>query len=441
MKNPEKVRRIILIIFTIIFIALECVTIWPITGLYGSRLDWWGGNSTIRATSIAVFGAPLGTIGLVVTLHFLFKQPITMTVGYLFRQKKVLRGVQVCAITAGILLTCLCMPYFAIPVQIGQNARQEFAETWGSDWESQIAAPSSGPWLGTPYSLGIYYTGLPYDRSTITKTLDVEFFQTGNDSFTFDVFEPAASDGPFPAIICIHGGGWCGFDKNTIFEYQREYLAAAGYVVFTVQYGASQESERTRQFSMQEIMDNLAHFSDWLAVPANTAQYKVDLAHCFVNGLSAGGHLSALVTVARYNVSAWNPAVNVVGGIDFYGITDIRHWVQINQNWLNASGLFNASVLTDFTVVDPFSPITYIADEDSNVSHVAPLLIFHGDVDSVVNVSQSRQLDALCDARGLKCIYIEISRGEHVFEGNSREAGAQISLWAIERFLKLCLSQ
>ena len=40
----------------------------------------------------------------------------------------------------GIVLTGMCLPYFIIPLQVGDNARQEFATTWGSDWESRDAA-------------------------------------------------------------------------------------------------------------------------------------------------------------------------------------------------------------------------------------------------------------------------------------------------------------
>jgi acetyl esterase/lipase len=426
MRGSKHIKLFFLIIFFILSLAAIGFTIWPITGLYGSRLDWWGGNSAIQATSIAVFCAPAGTIGLVVTVHFLFKKQV------------VVRAIQMGAIAAGIILTGLCLPYFLIPIQVGQKASQEFGITWGNDWQNRVRAPTSGPWLASPYSIGIYYTGLSIDKSTFKKSLDVPFMTIGSDTFKFDVFQPIG-EGPFPVVICIHGGGWCGLDKDTMMGYQREYLAAAGYVVFSVQYGAAAERGMSRQYSMQEIMDNLAHFSDWLATPANAAEYKADLSHCFVNGLSAGGHLSALVSVARYNVSAWNPAVNLIGGVDFYGITDIRTWDKITPTWLNASGLFNETVLSNFTIVDRFSPVTYVQSVAGDHNHIVPLLIFHGDVDSVVDVDQSRQLNSLYDARGLKCVYIEIPRGEHVFEGKSREAGAQISLWAMERFFQLCL--
>ncbi|NMC08647.1 MAG: alpha/beta hydrolase [Candidatus Lokiarchaeota archaeon] len=426
-RDASIARQVILSILLVLFIACIGFMAWPLTGLYGSRLDWWGGNSAIRATSYAVFMTPAGAIGAVVVAHFLFTR------------KGVVRGFQIAAVAAGAVLTSACLPYFAIPVQVGQAARQEFSTSWGTGWENLVRAPAGSPWLADPYNLGIYYTGLPINKDGFTKIVDVPFLTVDNDTFKFDAYVPAGT-GPFPAIIFIHGGGWCGLDKDSMMTYQGEYFADAGYVVFSIQYGAIGERNRTRQHGMQEIMDNIASFSDWIATPANTAAYKVDLGRCFVNGLSAGGHLSALVSIARYNVSAWNPAVNLLGGVDFYGITDIRHWNKISQSWLHDTGLFNDSVLSDFTVVDRYSPISYLQTPGSDLSEAIPMLILHGDADSVVDVNQSRAFDASSDARGLKCVYIEIPRAEHVFEANSREAGAQISLWAMERFFQLCMA-
>ncbi len=272
-----------------------------------------------------------------------------------------------------------------------------------------------------------------------TTVTDVEYYNNGVDSFKVDVDLPQG-DGPFPVLIVIHGGGWCAGDKSWAFAYQQEYFAAAGYCIFDVQYGAKEEVGRTRQYSMEEIMANFASFSDWIAQPVNRDHYKVNLSAVFVNGFSAGGHLSALVGVARTNVSAWNPAVRVIGAINFYGIADLRHWDRMTPSWFNLTGLFDEEVLTNYSIVDRFSPMTYVEASPPFNPDIAPLLVFHGAVDTVVAVSQSQELDAMCDARGRKCVYIEIPRGEHCFEGDFNSGPSQITLWAMERFMMLCRS-
>src|SRR5271157_127008 len=417
------------ILAIMLYIALFGVTVWPITGLYGSSPDWWGGNSAIHATKYAGFAAVAGAVALAIHLEILRRRRKI--------SRKSTRLVQVVGLCCAVALSSACLPYFIIPAQVGSAARAEFAKTWGVDWESRVHRPAQGPWMDSPYFLFQQYYSLPYSQDAFTFHQDIEFLHLGNDSFKCDVFLPAGT-GPNPVMIFIHGGGWVGGDKNSIIAYQLQYFAAAGYTVFSVQYGAMQEANRTRQYSMPEILSNLGAFSDWLAQPGQVIAYHLNLSCCFLNGLSAGGHLSALLGMARTKLAAWNPAVHVVGAIDFYGITDIRHWDVINQQWLVTEGLFNNSILANYSIVDRYSPMTYAESPGLAGSDIVPLLIFHGDVDNVVSVTQSRDMNAMCDSRGLKCVYIEIPRATHVFEGESNAGPSQVTLWAMERFMQLC---
>ena len=325
------------ILFLLIWIGLIGITIWPITGLYGSSPVWWSGNSAVDATKYAGWGAAVGMIGMIIQIAILqHRSKIS---------KKWSFGILSVTVISSIILTGLCLPYFIIPAQIGTNAETAFVNTWGANWTSLITPPSQGPWLTTPYSLIQTYSALPYSTSAFSETQNIVYYNNSMDSFKCDAYIPNGP-GPFPILIEIHGGGWLGGDKDGTIEYQKEYFAAAGYAVFSIQYGSMAEANMSRQYSMTEIFANIAEFSDWLAEPQIQTQYKTNISETFVTGLSAGGHLSALIGVARFNVSAWNPAVNLLGAIDFYGITDLRHWAVVSPQWFNDTGLFNASVLT-----------------------------------------------------------------------------------------------
>jgi acetyl esterase/lipase len=278
--------------------------------------------------------------------------------------------------------------------------------------------------------------GLPIDSQEFQFEADVEFMRLGDDSFKCDVYSPAIGEGPFPVIINIHGGGWAGLDKDTVNNYMWRYFASAGYVVFSIQYGAVAEVGINRQYTIPEIMTNIAAFSDWMASPGIDVAYNLNLSRCFVTGYSAGGHLAALVATARHNVSAWNPAVVLRGGINFYGITDLRSWDNFNAEVWSQS-LFSTAILADPTIVDEYSPVHYLQGE-SDVSNVVPLLTLHGDADSVVNITQGRAIDEIYRGRGLISTFIEIPKADHVYEFHEKSAGAQLSLWAMERFLQLC---
>lgn len=432
MKKLVQIKDFIFKLSILIAIAFILIPIWSISELY-TRRYWWSGNDGIQSTSYTIF-APL--IGVVLLILLLYPK---------FKSKKTLILIATIIILFASVPIILCLPYFIIPNMVGQNAKIEFGKEWGVDWETKIGDISSEPWLKNPYSIRIQHEGLPYNKCSFTYIQDVVYRTIEDDNFKVDICVPNGI-GPFPVIICIHGGGWCAGDKNGLL-YQREYFAAAGYSVFSVQYGAyaainsgaGVEIGITRQYSMQEIMDNLGNFSYWISKPEISNLYKADITKCFVNGYSAGGHLSALLTTARFNVTDWNPDVKLLGGINFYGIPDLRGWDVLTPAFFYTTGLMNDSVLSDYTVVDRFSPITYLQDE-SNIENVAPILNLHGIEDSVVPIEQSRSFDELYKSRGLKSVLIEIPKAEHVFEARDNDAGAQLSLWAMERFLKLCLN-
>lgn len=431
MKGIHQIKAIVFKLSLLITIALILIPIWSISELY-TRRYWWSGNDGVQSTIYTIFGPFIGSI-----IFFFVLYPK-------FKSKKTLVLVESIIILFAIVPTILCLPYFIVPQMVGQNAKAEFNKEWGLDWESRIGNNHVGPWLKDPYSIRIQSQGLPYNKTSFTYIQDVVYRTIEEDNFKVDICVPNGA-GPFPVIICIHGGGWCGGDKEGLL-YQREYLASAGYVVFSVQYGAHGnfqpgawvEKGISRQYSMQEIMDNLGIFSYWLAKPEITSLYKVDISKCFVNGYSAGGHLSALLITGRFNVTDWNPDVKLLGGINFYGIPDLRGWNVLTPEFFYYRGLMNDSVLSDYTVVDRFSPITYLQG-DSNVENVVPILNLHGLEDSVVPIEQSRAFDAIYQTRGLKSVLIEIPKAEHVFEGRNNDFGAQLSLWAMERFLQLCL--
>jgi acetyl esterase/lipase len=427
--KPRTIFSILInLLFFLIWIVLVGVTIWPITGIY-SETNWWQGGGALGNAYYTSWGGILGAIGLVIHLVILWKcENIS---------PKLAKRVGFGAALIGVVLTGLCLPFFIVPLTTGDRAKAEFAKTYGTLWEARIRPVTDGSWLDEPVSAFQSFGHLPYNHSAYTLTLDVEFLKRGNDSFKCDIYLPTGS-GPFPVMIEIHGGGWVGGDKNAAFRYQKEYFAAQGYAIFCVQYGAKAENGMSRQYNMQEIMDNLASFSDWLAQPTQRDQYHLNLSRVFTNGYSAGGHLSALVGVARFNLTSWNSAVNVIGAIDYYGIADLRHWAALSPSWFNVTGVSNLSLTTDYSQLDKYNPMTYVEYPRYPGNSIAPLLVLHGNADSIVPVAQSQELDMMCDARGWPCTYIEIPKGEHCFEADSNGPMTQITLWAMERFMQLC---
>lgn len=92
-----------------------------------------------------------------------------------------------------------------------------------------------------------------------------------------------------PAIICIHGGGWFKGDRTSMANLAQA-LAAENFVAVTISYRLSGEAKFPAA-----IQDAKAAVR-WLR--SNTGEYGINPAKIGVTGLSAGGHLAALLATS-----------------------------------------------------------------------------------------------------------------------------------------------
>ncbi|OLE14469.1 MAG: hypothetical protein AUG89_01810 [Acidobacteria bacterium 13_1_20CM_4_56_7] len=64
---------------------------------------------------------------------------------------------------------------------------------------------------------------------------DVEYGQVDGVHLTLDAHVPDG-DGPFPAAILVHGGGWVAGDKQQYITYIFQPLSDAGFAWFSINY-------------------------------------------------------------------------------------------------------------------------------------------------------------------------------------------------------------
>lgn len=129
----------------------------------------------------------------------------------------------------------------------------------------------------------------------ILKTLEsyegLTYATYGERTLELDLYRPVRSaTTPLPAIVCIHGGGWQKGTRATHGNLAKA-LAARGYVTVTISYRLSGEARFPAQ-----IQDCKAAVR-WLR--ANAKKYGVDPEKIGAAGLSAGGHLAALLATSN----------------------------------------------------------------------------------------------------------------------------------------------
>lgn len=218
------------------------------------------------------------------------------------------------------------------------------------------------------------------------------------------------------SIVLIHGGGWNSGSKSDFVTYIDSFKRRMPeYAIFNLNYRLFNGGHR---FPAQE--EDVKKAIDFIIKHA--AEYGVSKDGLVLLGASAGGHL-ALLQAYKYR----QPAVKAV--IDFFGPTDL---VSMYRKPWHPFVTFALEMVTGTNpAVDPdlyreSSPV-YFIDRQS-----PPTLIFHGAKDAVVNLSQSKALEAALDKAGVKNELVVYPNAAHGWYGTTLSH----SFDRIEHFLR-----
>ena len=109
---------------------------------------------------------------------------------------------------------------------------------------------------------------------------NIEYGRVGNVPLLLDACHPDG-DGPFPAVIIVHGGGWIGGHREHSVQPLFEPLAKAGFAWFSISYRLA---TNLMQFgvAVQDVQTAINH------VRANARAYNIDPDRIAVLGESAG---------------------------------------------------------------------------------------------------------------------------------------------------------
>lgn len=238
-------------------------------------------------------------------------------------------------------------------------------------------------------------------RAEVTLEENITYGEGGDTELKLDIAQPGG-DGPFPAIVFIHGGGWYQGNRQ---GYRSQIMEAAkrGYVAATISYRLMKFDEEKKETTTAtpnfpaQIHDAKASIR-WLR--ANAKKYHVDPDRIGVTGGSAGGHLSLLVglTDAQSNLEGegGNPdqSSRVQAVVNVFGPTDMAacHKTTVVA-WIFRLFMGGTPVETAETY-KAASPITYVSQDDP------PVLTLHGDRDMLVPIAQATILDEKMKAAG-----------------------------------------
>ncbi len=114
----------------------------------------------------------------------------------------------------------------------------------------------------------------------------IVYGKAGGRELKLNLYHPSRGEGPFPAVVFVHGGAWRAGHRGH-FNRQASYLAARGYVCASIEYRLS--GEATFPAAIHDVKCAIR----WMRAEGSK-HFKADTARIAVSGGSAGGHLALL---------------------------------------------------------------------------------------------------------------------------------------------------
>jgi acetyl esterase/lipase len=266
---------------------------------------------------------------------------------------------------------------------------------------------------------------------------NITYGKAGDTELKLDLARPQG-EGPFPAIVFIHGGGWYQGNRQG-YRGQIQEAARRGYVAATISYRLMQFDESKKETTTAtpifpaQIHDAKAAIR-W--VRANATKYHINPSRIGVTGGSAGGHLSLLVGLtdpaSGLEGDSGNPeqSSRVQAVANVFGPTDMVFcYEKSSVAWIFR--LFMGGTPTEAAErYKTASPITYVSSDDP------PVLTLHGDQDALVPVEQAKVLDEKMKATGASHSLIVFEGQGHGFGGEFNKRAWDATWEFFDRHLK-----
>lgn len=222
---------------------------------------------------------------------------------------------------------------------------------------------------------------------------DLEYVVHGGQSLRGHLYSPANS-GKYPAIVCVHGGGWQQGVRE-VYQYWGPWLAARGYVVFAVTYRFSKPGQKSFPEAVQDIRAAVQFMR------GEAGELSVDPERIALIGDSAGAHLAAIVALAgdteRFKdgnkgdpFGALSSRVKVVVGV--YGVYDLyrqwRHDLLSRARDSITEKFLGVSAIDDKRAYFDASPLSYVSGKDNQTA----FLVAWGTADDIVDHTEQSEM-------------------------------------------------
>lgn len=276
--------------------------------------------------------------------------------------------------------------------------------------------------------LGTTLYAAPQVPDSVTWEEGIEYSNPEGTHLQLNMARPKKGDGPFPAVLCIHGGGFRA-GKRDSYDGLCVTLAERGYVAVTITYRLAPQHKFPAA-----VHDSKAAVR-WLR--ANAAKYHINPDRIGVTGGSAGGHLAQFLgvtaNVPQFEGNGGNAdqpshvacVVNVYGPSDFtksYGKSVDAH--EVLPLW------FGGNLETHRNLHIQGSPLYWVTP------NAAPTLCIHGTEDKYVAHEQAVWIVDKMKAATVDAELLTLEGAGHGFKGADAEKANAALLSYFDKQLK-----
>ena len=263
---------------------------------------------------------------------------------------------------------------------------------------------------------------------TVIVEKGIEYANPDDQHLQLNLARPKTGDGPFPAIVCIHGGGFRA-GKRESYDGLIVRLAEQGFVAITVTYRLAPK------YQFPAAVHDTKAAVRW--VRANAAKYKIDPSRIGTTGGSAGGHLAQFLGVTagvkEFEGDGGNPAESsaVACVVNVYGPSDFTKSYGKSVDAAEVLPLFLGGNLEKARKLHlKASPLYWVTPV------AAPTLCIHGTLDKYVAHEQAVWLVDKMNAAGAEAELLTLEGAGHGFKGKDAETADKALMAYFNKKLK-----
>jgi acetyl esterase/lipase len=256
----------------------------------------------------------------------------------------------------------------------------------------------------------------------------IEYANPDNQHLQLDLARPKKGEGPFPAVICIHGGGFRA-GKRESYDALCLRLAQRGYVALTVSYRLAPK------YPFPAAIHDTKAAVRWTR--AHAAKYRIDPERIGVTGGSAGGHLAQFLGVTgdvrEFEGNGGNPdqSSRVRCVVNVYGPSDFTKSYGKSVDAAEVLPLFLGGDLTSAPAQHiRASPLYWVTP------NAAPTLCIHGTEDKYVAHEQAVWLIDRLKRANIEADLLTLPGAGHGFKGKDAASAESALMDFFDKHLK-----